>query len=66
VIQLVHEALRLAFDPAYSVRPQLPLALARDSEPEPDPAVVPGSALDYREAHLETAVLVIEFSDFSS
>lgn len=45
------------------VRPQCPLAVAGDSEPEPDIAVVaPG---EYREAHPTTALLVVEIADAS-
>lgn len=63
VIQLVHDALRLAFGPAFSIRPQLPIALAPDSEPEPDLAVVMGNHLDYWDAHPATALLLVEVSD---
>jgi Uma2 family endonuclease len=41
------------------VRQEQPLTL-KDSEPEPDIAVVPGSVEDYRSAHPSTAVLIIE------
>jgi Uma2 family endonuclease len=44
------------------VRIQLPLALGPDSEPEPDVAVVAGSARDYWDEHPTTALLVIEVS----
>jgi Uma2 family endonuclease len=40
------------------VRPQLPLALGADSEPEPDIAVVPPG--DYARAHPAAALLIIE------
>ncbi len=63
VIQLVHDAIRAAFGPAFSVRPQLPIALSPDSEPEPDLAVVGGNPLDYWDAHPATAVLLVEVSD---
>jgi Uma2 family endonuclease len=47
----------------YELRFQLPLAIADDSEPEPDAAIVaPG---DYRRAHPTTALLVIEIADSS-
>lgn len=46
------------------LRPQLSLVLRR-SVPEPDLAVVPGSADDYDTAHPTTALLVIEVSDSS-
>jgi Uma2 family endonuclease len=63
VIQLLHDALRLAFGSAFSIRSQLPIALAPDSEPEPDLAVVPGNARDYWDAHPATALLLVEVSD---
>jgi Uma2 family endonuclease len=44
------------------VRPQLPIALAEDSEPEPDVCVVRGDPRDYREAHPERPVLIVEVS----
>ncbi|MFN7813219.1 MAG: Uma2 family endonuclease [Planctomycetia bacterium] len=48
-----------AVPPAWHVRKEEPLTLA-DSEPEPDLAVVTGSADDYRERHPGSARLVIE------
>jgi Uma2 family endonuclease len=49
--------------PAASVRVQCPLALAEDSEPDPDLAVVaPG---DRRSGHPDTAYLVIEVAETS-
>lgn len=47
------------------VRAQLPLALGTESEPEPDAAVVDGTARDYRDRHPTTARLVVEVSDTS-
>lgn len=47
----------------YALRFQLPLAIADDSEPEPDAAIV--AAGDYRQAHPTTALLVIEIADSS-
>ncbi len=38
----------------------MPLILGENSEPEPDIAVVTGSARDYRDAHPSTAVLIVE------
>jgi Uma2 family endonuclease len=61
-IQLVERALDLAFGPGWSVRPQLPIALAEDSEPEPDVCVVRGDPRDYRDAHPERPVLIVEVS----
>ncbi len=55
--------LALAATKRAAVRVQLPLALADDSEPEPDIAVVePG---DYREQHPSRALIVIEVADSS-
>lgn len=47
----------------YDLRFQLPLAIADDSEPEPDAAIVPAG--DYQRAHPTTALLVIEVADSS-
>jgi Uma2 family endonuclease len=59
-IQLAARALRRAFAEGWDVRVQLPLALADDSEPEPDVWVVPGDPRDYHDRHPETAALVVE------
>jgi Uma2 family endonuclease len=44
-------------------RVQSPLALADDSEPEPDIAVVPAG--DYTKAHPDRALLIVEVADTS-
>ena len=62
-VSLVHEALRAAIGSHVYIRVQLPLALGSDSEPEPDVAVVAGSVRDYREAHPQSALLVVEVAD---
>jgi Uma2 family endonuclease len=62
---LVYETLAGALREGYCLRVQLPLALGEDSEPEPDMAVVEGSARDYLAAHPKTAVLVVEVADSS-
>ena len=62
-VSLAQEALRAAFGPRVYVRVQLPLALGSDSEPEPDVAVVAGSVRDYRDAHPQSALLVLEVAD---
>lgn len=62
-IRKVQEALRVAFGSGYEIRAQGPLALCEDSEPEPDVAVVLGGFEDYRDAHPETALLVVEIAD---
>lgn len=62
---LVADAVQRAFGSGYYVRLQLPLALADDSEPEPDIAVVEGDVRDYRDEHPRTALLIVEVSDDS-
>ena len=62
-IRLAEEALRKAFGAGFEVRAQAPLALSPHSEPEPDIAVVRGNARDYRDAHPQTALLVVEIAD---
>lgn len=62
-ITLVADALRRAFRRGAHVRVQLPLALGRYHEPEPDLAVVSGAARDYAAEHPSTALLVVEISD---
>lgn len=44
---------------------QPPLILGKRSAPEPDLAVVPGSAQEYARAHPSTALLVLEVADRS-
>jgi len=64
-VTLTAEALRIAFGPGWVVRQQDPLALGDDSEPEPDIAVVQGSARDYRLQHPTRPALVVEVADVS-
>src|SRR5213593_3838342 len=64
-ISLALKALTVAFRKGFEVRPRLSLALDPRSQPEPDIAVVRGSARDYRDHHPETAVLILEVADFS-
>lgn len=64
-ISLALGALRAAFGPGFEVRPQLPVALDPHSEPEPDIAVVRGTARDYRAHHPEKPVLIVEVADTS-
>jgi Uma2 family endonuclease len=64
-IRLVEEALRLAFGPAWEVRVQGPIALDDESEPEPDVAVVRGTARDYARAHPAIPALVVEVAESS-
>ena len=60
---LGHDVLQLITGPGFHVRMQLPLALGVDSEPEPDLAVVRGLWRDYRAAHPDNAVLIVEIAD---
>jgi len=60
---LAEEALRVAFGPGVVVRTQLPLALGQYSEPEPDVAVVVGTARDFTDDHPTSALLVVEVAD---
>lgn len=62
-ILLLESALRRAMGEATTIRVQLPLRISEQSEPEPDIAVVTGSPRDYRDAHPETALLVVEVSE---
>jgi len=64
-IRLMEDALRSAFGSGWEVRVQGPIALDDDSEPEPDVAVVRGTARDYREAHPARAALVVEVAEAS-
>jgi Uma2 family endonuclease len=64
-IDLALEALRRAFGASHTIRVQHPLVVGAASEPEPDLAVVPGSARDYVDHHPASAALVVEVSDSS-
>jgi len=59
-ILLVQRVLTVAFGPGWDVRPQMPVALDDESEPEPDISVVPGEPRDYRDAHPGRPVLIVE------
>lgn len=59
-IQVMADYIRNLFGTGYHVRIQMPLALGDASEPEPDVTVVAGSFMDYRHAHPQTAMLVVE------
>ena len=64
-IRLVEDALRATFGSGWEVRAQGPIALDAESEPEPDVAVVGGTARDYRAGHPTHAVLVVEVAESS-
>ena len=61
-IRLVQRVLTEVLGQGWDVRPQMPVALDDDSEPEPDVSVVPGDPRDYRDAHPTRPVLVVEVS----
>lgn len=61
IAKLLYDHLHAAVPRGFSVRQDQPLTF-RDSEPEPDIAVVHGSVQDYRTSHPATAVLVIEIA----
>jgi Uma2 family endonuclease len=62
VISRLNRRMTQALGEAYSVRPQLPLSLGPDSEPEPDLAVVTREEEERAEDHPRTALLVVEVS----
>lgn len=64
-IRLTEEALRTAFGASYDIRVQGPLDVSLSSQPEPDLAVVRGTARDYASAHPSTALLVVEVAESS-
>jgi Uma2 family endonuclease len=64
-VALAADALRAAFGRGWLVRQQDPIALDDDSEPEPDVAVVVGTARDYRAEHPARPVLVVEVAESS-
>jgi Uma2 family endonuclease len=62
-VRLAQQALERCFPvDRFDVQSQLPLALAGDSLPEPDVAVVTGSPRDYVD-HPTTALIVVEVAD---
>ena len=64
-IRRVVAALRRALGDAWQIDSQLPIALDRASEPEPDVAVVPGDPSSYLDAHPSRAVLIVEVAEGS-
>jgi len=64
-VDLALEALRRAFGTSHTIRVQHPLAAGATSEPQPDLAVVEGTARDYVDQHPAWAVRVVEVSDTS-
>ena len=64
-IRKTAKALEAAFGAGWEVRTQGPIGLDDESEPEPDVAVVPGAAEDYRNAHPSHPALTVEVSESS-
>ena len=64
-VTLTVEALRPLFPSGFVIRVQNPLALGDRSFPEPDVAVVRGSARDFVNEHPRGAILVVEVADTS-
>jgi len=65
VISRLNRFLTGALGNEYSVRPQLPLSLGDDSEPEPDLAVVTRQEEETAPVHPRSALLVVEVADES-
>ena len=61
IAKLLYDHLHATVPAGWSVRQDQPLTL-RDSEPEPDIAIVRGTVQDYRTSHPATASLVIEIA----
>jgi hypothetical protein len=64
-VMLALQALQAAFGAGWIVRPQLPIALDDDSEPEPDLVVVPGHARAFSHAHPSSVALIVEVAETS-
>ena len=65
-VALIHESLRVLLPPGWHIRVQSSMTTS-DSEPEPDLAVVPGTARDYMTRHPDPReiALAVEVSDSS-
>jgi Uma2 family endonuclease len=64
-VTLCRRALEAACGDEVFVRTQAPLALGPHSEPEPDLALISGTARDFWDEHPSQAVLVVEVADTS-
>ncbi len=65
IAKLLYDGLHATVPSGFSVRQDQPLTL-KDSEPEPDIAIVRGSVQDYRTAHPATVTLIIEIATSSA
>ena len=63
VIRLVLEVMKNVFAKGYIIDSQLPMSFNKNTEPEPDVAIVKGEIKDFTQAHPKTAELIIEISD---
>ncbi len=63
-LELVEETIRTAFGTGWRIRNQSPLVLGQDLDPEPDLAVIAGTARG-SSGHPTTAELVVEVADSS-
>ena len=65
MVRLTARALTRAFGDGWLVSTQDPIALDDVSEPEPDVVVVPGSELDFFDAHPARPALIVEVAETS-
>jgi len=65
VVGYYSKKLQAAFGDHVTIRVQAPLILGKNSEPEPDLAVVTGQPLQYVTHHPTTALLVVEIAETS-
>ena len=63
VLSLLESALRESFSRQFTIRNQGPFIVSDSSEPEPDLAVVAGTARDYLHEHPKHALLLVEIAD---
>jgi Uma2 family endonuclease len=59
----ITKLLERVFAQGYCVRPQLPLSLQANGDPNPDVAVVSGAMEDFGTSHPDSAELVVEVSE---
>ncbi|HLC15790.1 MAG TPA: Uma2 family endonuclease [Thermodesulfovibrionia bacterium] len=64
-VALCARILEHAFGQGYFTRWQMPLDAGEHSEPEPDIAVIQGSVRQFKNAHPQTAVLIVEVAETS-
>lgn len=62
-LELTYDVLREIFAQDFAVRNQSPLDFGENFETVPDIAVIKGKARDFKDAHPQTADLVVEISD---